>query len=141
MSGYPGRVTSDALADLKRALEFGTPKYVVWCMGMNDGDRDGAINADYKKATDEMLAICKEKGITPILCTIPNTPTVINIHKNEWVKSSGYRYIDFAVAVDAEEINSSWTKGMISGDNVHPAPTGAEALYKQFIKDFPEIKQ
>lgn len=139
MSGYPGRVTSDALADFKRALEFGTPKYIVWCMGMNDGDREGAINADYKKATDEMLAICKEKGITPILCTIPNTPTVINIHKNEWVKSSGYRYVDFAAGVGAEEKGSPWIEGMLSDDKVHPVDKGARALYEQLKKDIFDV--
>ena len=139
MAGFPGRNSQRAIIDFKLALEHGTPKYAVWCLGMNNKDSETEISATYKAATDEFLAICKEKGITPILTTTPNTPKVINIHKNAWVKSSGYRYIDFAVAVDAEEKDSAWIKGMISGDNVHPAPTGAQALYEQFIKDFPEI--
>ena len=141
MSGFPGRNGQQAIVDFKKALEHGTPKFAVWCIGMNNKDTETAISKTYKESTDEFLRVCEEKGITPVLTTTPNTPRCINIHKNEWVKSSGYRYIDFAAAVDAEEINSSWTQGMISGDNVHPAPTGAEALYKQFIKDFPEIKQ
>ena len=98
-----------------------------------------SVNANYKKATEEMLAICEEYEITPILCTIPNTPTAINVHKNEWVKASGYRYVDFAKAVGAEEKGSSWYEGMLGGDKVHPAPLGAEAHYQQLKKDIGDI--
>ena len=140
MSGFPGRNSQQALTDFKRALEHGTPKYAVWCLGMNNNDSETAISSTYKAATDEFLAICASKGITPILSTIPNTPTCINVHKNEWVRNSGYRYIDFAAAVDGEQIYSSWSAGMLSGDHIHPAVLGAETLYMQFIKDFPEIR-
>ena len=106
---------------------------------MNNNDSDTAISAPWKPATDECIAICEEYGIIPILTTTPNTPKVKNSLKNDYVKSLGYRYIDFAAAVAGEELGSSWTQGMISGDNVHPSPSGAKALYEQVIKDFPEI--
>ena len=139
LSGFPGRKTGEGLEDFKKALEFGTPKYAVWCLGMNNADSERGANASYKSATEEFLAICKEKGITPILATIPNTPTVINIYKNEWVKSSGHRYVDFAAGVNAEEKGSPWGAGMLSGDNVHPAKAGAKALYEQLKKDLADI--
>ena len=138
-NAHPGRTTESALEDFKKALEFSIPKYVVWGMGMNNGDSDTAISSSYKTATDEMLAICEEYGITPILCTIPNVPNVINVHKNEWVKSSGYRYVDFAAAVGGEEKGSSWLPNMLGADGVHPAPLGAEAHYKQLKKDIGDI--
>ena len=138
-NGHPGRTTESALEDFKKAIEFATPKYVVWCMGMNNKDNEDSISESYKAATDEMLAICEERGITPILSTIPNVPAVINVHKNAWVKSSGYRYIDFAKAVNGEEKGSSWDKDMLGSDNVHPAPLGAEALYKQLKNDIADI--
>lgn len=138
-NGHPGRRTGAALEDFKKALEFSIPKYVVWGMGMNDGDSETAISSSYKKATDEMLAICEEYGITPILCTIPNVPAVINVYKNEWVKSSGYRYVDFAAAVGGEEKGSSWYPNMIGADDIHPAPLGAEAHYIQLKKDIADI--
>lgn len=138
-NAHPGRNTQQALEDFKKALEFSIPKYVVWGMGMNNGDSDTAISSSYKTATDEMLAICEEYGITPILCTIPNVPKVINVHKNEWVKSSGYRYVDFAAAVGGEEKGSSWLPNMLGADGVHPAPLGAEAHYKQLKKDIADI--
>jgi len=139
LNAFPGRNTQQALEDFKKALEMSIPKYVVWCMGMNNGDSENGVNANYKKATEEMLAICEEYEITPILCTIPNTPTAINVHKNEWVKASGYRYVDFAKAVGAEEKGSSWYEGMLGGDKVHPAPLGAEAHYQQLKKDIGDI--
>lgn len=138
-NAYPGRTTESALEDFKKALEFSIPKYVVWGMGMNNKDSENSISSSYKKATDEMLEICEEYGIIPILCTIPNVPNVINVHKNEWVKSSGYRYVDFAAAVGGEEKGSSWLPNMLGADGVHPAPLGAEAHYKQLKKDVGDI--
>lgn len=139
LSGFPGRKSKSALEDFKELLYFGTPKYAVWCMGMNDGDRANGVNASWKEATEEFIAICDEKGIIPILATIPNTPTVINSFKNEIVRESNCRYIDFASAVDANEQGSPWTAGMLSSDQVHPLRPGAKALYAQVKKDFPEI--
>ncbi|MBQ7294518.1 MAG: SGNH/GDSL hydrolase family protein [Clostridia bacterium] len=139
LNGFPGRKTQEGLEDFKKALEFSTPKYAVWCLGMNNGDTEKGMNANYRNATEEFLAICEENGITPILSTIPNTPTAINVHKNEWVKASGYRYVDFAAGVDAVEMGSPWPAGMLSGDKVHPAPSGAEALYRQLKKDISDI--
>ena len=138
-SGYPGRNTQSGLADFKFALQFGTPEYAVWCLGMNNGDSSSAINADYKKATDEFLAICEEKGIIPILSTIPCTPTVNNSFKNIYVRDLGYRYIDFARAVGGEAVGSAWYTGMLHTDNVHPTGVGAKALYAQVLADFPEM--
>ena len=138
-NGFPGRNTQQGLEDFKKAVEFGTPKYVVWCLGMNNGDSETGANSNYLNATKEFLAICEEKGITPILSTIPNTPTVINLYKNEWVKNSGHRYVDFAAGVNASEKGSPWGAGMLAGDNVHPATAGAAALYAQLKKDLADI--
>lgn len=139
LTGYPGRKSQAGLNDFKLALTHGTPKYAIWCLGMNDGDSSTAVNASYLKAVQEFIAICKANGITPILSTVPCTPTVNNYFKNQWVKASGYRYIDFARAVGGEEVGSSWFPGMLHTDNVHPNELGAKALYSQFIADFPEI--
>ena len=139
LTGYPGRKSQAGLDDFKQALTHGTPKYAIWCLGMNDGDSGDTVNVSYLKCVLEFISICEENGITPILATIPSTPTVSNIYKNDWVRKSGYRYIDFARAVGGEELGSSWYEGMLHTDNVHPTESGAKALYAQFIADFPEI--
>lgn len=141
LSGFPGRNSASGLADFKQMLKHGTPKYAIWCLGMNNGDSATAINSSYFDCVTEFLEICEEKGIIPILSTIPCTPKVNNSFKNEWVRASGYRYIDFSRAVGGDEVGSSWYDGMIeSGDQkVHPSGEGAKALYAQFLVDFPEI--
>ena len=108
---------------------------------MNDADTETTISGSYIAATEEFLEICEEKGITPILSTIPNVPDRINVFKNEWVKESGHRYVDFAVAVGGEEKGSWWYDRMLHSDKVHPTVSGALALYEQFIADFPEITE
>ncbi len=166
MMGYPGMASADGIKEFKRAIAKGTPKFAFWCMGMNNGDSNGEINASYLAATEEFLALCEERGITPILATIPSTPTVDNTYKNEWVRNKneteGIRFVDFAKAVGGDvkkEENYGktyvtpkgqtvtntngydWYDGMLYPDLVHPAKLGAEALYMQAIIDFPELMQ
>jgi hypothetical protein len=107
---------------------------------MNNSDKDGKVNERYLKSVEEFIKICEERGITPILSTIPNVPERDNSPKNEWVRKSSYRYIDFNRAVGADK-DVHWYPEMLSADNVHPAAKGAEALYMQVLCDFPEIMQ
>lgn len=162
--GFPGMGAQTAIADFKWAVEeMGyTPHYVVWCMGMNNADSKTAVNSTWLSATEAFLAICEEKGITPILTTTPSTPTQYNELKNEWVRAwaeeTGGRYVDFAHAVGGDKYDESligkdsntgsgkknttgyqWYDGMLYTDDVHPAATGAEAIYAQLVVDFPEI--
>ena len=87
----------------------------------------------------KLVAQCKEKGIVPIIATIPNVPERDHCYKNDFVRASGIRYVDFATAVGGEKKGSSWYEGMLSSDKVHPDPPGAKALFAKFISDFPEI--
>ena len=123
------------------ALNHGTPKYMIWCIGMNNGDSSSAINSTWKTYTELAISECEKRGIIPILATIPCTPTVNNTFKNTYIKSSGYRYIDFAESVGAEEAESTWIEGCLSSDNVHPTETGARLLYCRALQDFPEFMQ
>ncbi len=163
LSGYPGMGTQTALEQFKIDIAYGSPKFVVWCMGMNNGDQDkDTVNQKWLEATEEFIAICNENGVTPILTTVPSTPTTFNFAKSDWVKDSGYRYIDFERAVDGDECDESligtvyklpsgatatnvtgneWRKNMLDSDLVHPAQLGARALYNQVLRDFPEIKE
>ncbi len=158
LSSYSGMSTEACLEQFKQDVEYGTPQFVVWCCGMNNSDKNhNEINTGYRDATLEMLAICEEKGITPILCTIPNTPAQFHTAKNNWIKESGHRYIDFSAAVGGDRLNPElvgtptrkdnvtnktgayWYDGMLNVDEIHPDPKGAAALYAQVLVDFPEI--
>lgn len=139
LSGFPGMNAQRGLVDFKCSLERGTPRFALWLLGMNNSDP--AVDTPEPKwlaATEEFLEICKEKGITPILSTIPCVPDRINEAKNAWVRASGYRYIDFNRAVGAHK-TKEWYPDMLHTDRVHPANNGAAALYSQVLIDFPEI--
>ena len=143
--GFPGAGAYNEKLSVTNLLTMGTPKYIVWTIGMNNLD-DGAINTSWLIETQNIITLCKERGIVPILTTIPNTwDTDLNLtrdnsYKNAWIKSSGYRYIDFEKAVGSDEGNG-WYPGMLSDDGAHPAELGAKALASRFVIDVPEIAQ
>lgn len=140
VNAYPGRASAEALRVAKNVLNHSKPGMIVWCLGMNDGDDGGAIDATWKACVDELMTICEENGIVLVLATIPNVPSVDNTAKNAYVRASGYRYIDFASAVGASS-DTTWFNGMLSSDNVHPSVQGAIALFNQAISDVPELMQ
>lgn len=139
LCGYGGAKSENMIIDFRLMLSLMKPKYVCWFLGMNDGDSSSAVNADWKTYVDEVLQTCEENGITPILATIPNCPTVANTFKNAYVQSLDVRYVDFAKAVNAESAGATWYAGMLSSDNTHPTSLGAKALMRQFLSDVPEV--
>lgn len=140
IDGFGGRNSALALKSLKNDLLHGTPKYIFWCMGMNDPD-SGSVNASWLSCVSELLEICEAAGITPILATIPNVTRSDrdNTYKNAWVRNSGYRYVDFAGSVGANALGASWYSGMLDSDGLHTSTAGAITLYHQVLSDFPEI--
>lgn len=139
ISGWGGAKSAWELPSFNNIIGYAVPKFAVWALGMNDDDSSSAVNASWLNCVQSFIATCEEKGITPILATIPNVPNINHTFKNAWVRASGYRYVDFAKAVGAEEAGSTWYAGMLSNDNVHPAVLGAKALFARFIMDVPEV--
>lgn len=140
LSGFPGADAIEEFPSFEKILSMGTPKYLCWFIGMNNKETS-APNPNWIVVTSQVIAACRAKGIIPILATIPNTPTQNNTYKNSWVKASGERYVDFAKAVGAEELGSTWYTGMLSSDNVHPTAEGAKALWLRLRLDVPEIME
>lgn len=139
MDGFPGEAGINGRVAFNNLLLFGTPKEAVWCLGMNDGsDSDSAPSTNWTNAKNYFLQHCNANEIEPIFCTIPSVPTINHEQKNAWIRSSGYRYIDFAKAVGATA-SGQWYSGMLSSDNVHPTEQGARALFARVLLDLPEI--
>ncbi len=132
LNGLAGQSSQGALNDFKKSLRFGTPKYLVWCLGMNDSD------ANYQAALNELKEICSLKNIQLILSTIPTVPTRNKEVISQTVRDSGYRYIDFYKSVGADS-SGNWYTGMLHSDGVHPTDLGAKALASQVLVDFPEM--
>ena len=158
LNAFPGEASKQALADLKVNLKYSAPKRILWAMGMNDLDvNETSPSKNWLDSVNEFISICKENNIIPILATIPSVvggysedsgigDKRIHKAKNEWVKSSGYRYVDFAKAVGANDVTGYWLNNGEGDDmlesgsmRVHPTKYGAVALYHQLITDFPEI--
>ena len=139
LNGRSGRGSEDALTSLKYDLQYGQPEMLVWCLGMNDGD-EGSINESYDSVVHEVMQICDQNDIELVLATIPTCPYWNNDYKNEFVKNSGYRYIDFARAVGAYD-SITWYDGMLeeAEKRIHPTETGAVALYSEAVTTVPEL--
>ena len=139
LCGFGGAQSSAEIYSFRNLIAETRPAFVCWCLGMNDGDTDGQINASWKSCVDEVVDTCEAIGVVPVLATIPNVPDIVHTYKNAYVKASGKRYIDFAKAVNAESEGATWYTGMLSDDETHPTALGAKVLMRQFLLDVPEV--
>lgn len=137
LDGYGGRRCIPAIESLDFCLEHGTPKAVLWCLGMNDPD-DGSVNANWLTAYNTVAGTCEKKGIDLILCTIPNTPTNDNQHKNTFIRASGHRYVDIAKYVGSDE-DVNWYTGLLGSDNIHPTDKGSYAIAQYLVAELYDV--
>lgn len=136
--GHGGAKAADEWESFVSLTSKALPRYVVWAIGMNDGDTNNAINASWKTVADSLVSACDALGITLIFCTIPNGTVINQTYKNAWIKASGFRYVDFAHALNMEAAGSTGYSGLMKADGVHPTELGAITLMNQFILDCPE---
>jgi len=136
LNAYPGEDSAGGYADLINALKHGTPKYLLWCLGMNDKDQASAPNATWLSKVESIIEICKQKNITLILCTIPTVTSAStkNTEKNAWIKNSGIRYVDLADAIADVD-------GWLSSDGTHPSEIGGRFIALKMLADVPELMQ
>ena len=135
VSGDPHMTAAEAILYFEKLLSVNTPRYAVWCVGMNDHDSATEANVSWIESTEKFLEICEEKGITPILVTLPEITGAANDMKNDWVVSwagKTGRYIKFASAIGSDNESEVYTDGNLN-------QLGAEALYMQLLIDFPEL--
>ena len=137
--GLPGGKSKDSYDFINAAFSIHKPKYAIWCLGMNDkSDAERVPNEEWKSYVKKVMDLCAKHNVTLILSTVPTVEIRNNRGKNDFVRASGYRYIDFDDAVSDGEGN--WKEGMLAKDGVHPAEIGAKAMADRFMADFPEIK-
>ena len=98
-------------------------------------------NTSWKNTYDELSAICDDKSINLIMVTIPNTPERNHTFKNDFIKTSGRRYVDIAHALGADSYPSSWYDGLISPDKTHPSSVATRIIANEMIIGCPEITE
>ena len=133
-SGIAGENAEQAYQDLVASLQYGRPKYVFWCLGMN-----GSLSTN-ANALEKLFTLQKQYGFELVLCTIPTVPSRIEVNNgvNDIVRNSGCRYVDFKKAVGATD-DGIWPEGYLYSDMVHPDTKGAAAMASQLMTDFPEL--
>ena len=139
VDGYSGEDSYNSMASLESLIQLGKPKYLLWCLGMNDyGDSNGVISNSYNVNINKLIDICTRYGITLVIGVVPTVPNINHEAKAELVRNSGYQYVDFYKAVGTNA-NGQWYDGMLSNDEVHPTEKGAKSLWGQVLSDFPQI--
>ena len=119
-------------SELERLFALGSPKYLIWAIGMNDYYL--CHFADYLSKVE---MFCRSHGTELILTTIPWPTNGSKAEIDTYIKQTGHRYIDFYAAVSSDA-NGTWYEGM-NADGVHPTVLGAKALASRVLVDFPEI--
>ena len=132
VDGLAGQGSAGAFAELERALRYGTPKLLVWCLGMNDSEEI------YRSILDKVIAVCDARKIELVLAKIPTVPPRSKEKLNSYIESTGLRYIDYYKAVGASP-DGSWYEGYLYEDRVHPTEAGAQALAMRCLIDLPEL--
>lgn len=134
IAGLGGLNSELGYNELLKLLNFGTPKYLVWYLGMNDDSSD--VDTYYPLIED----LCDTYGIELIFNKIPLVPTRLDEgnYVNSYVLQSGRRYVNSYDSVGADE-DGVWYTSYLSDDGVHPSETGAAALASRLLVDVPEI--
>lgn len=138
LDALAGGTSAELFSDLEKALEHGTPKYLVWMLGANDLLNNN-ISA-YKNYVQQVETLCAAKGVELILLKLPCFPDCDTTSANTWMVALGHRYIDFYKAVGSDS-SGNWYAGYMDEDQRHPTTLGAKAEASQMCVDFPEIMQ
>lgn len=113
------------------------PTYILLAFGMND--------RDYEKWLDNikcMINKCLECGMTPILATTPPSPHPsypddVHIKMNDWIRNSGFTYLDIAEALSLNNDRVTPNADKLLGDKVHPNIDGHDTIFKRSKIDLP----
>ena len=133
LDGLAGGTSATLFEELQKLLVYGTPKFLLWCLGMNDS------YTNWQKTFDQLLALCEEKGITLVPQTIPWPDGGNKSEINAAIAASGLRYLDGYASVSSDN-NGTWYHDY-SEDGVHTSVIGAKAMASRFLSDFPEFLQ
>ena len=129
---YPGMSPQTGLSDLNKAKVFGTPKFIVWMLGMNGSDSDAV------SAINSLIDYATANGITLILTKIPSVPDYRHATLNSFIEDSGYRFINSYEAMGCDGTGDTY-EGYLSDDEVHPTALGAKAIAMRMMVDAPEL--
>lgn len=137
IGGKGGETTSGLLSKIEIYSKF-RPKYTLLAVGSND-----TVFSDYKTNIESLIKWCENMESIPVLTTITRNMAHDNLtylqQVNNYVRNSGYRYIDFAAVMSESYDGETQNTDLFLPDKVHPNLAGHEIMYEKFIADLPEI--
>ena len=94
----------------------------------------------WQRAVDNVAKLCQTFGVTPIFGTLPpeaadSNPVSV---QNPYIRSSGYRFIDFARALTVGNDGTTRDSSKFA-DTLHPNVAGHLAMYNRVRLDVPEL--
>ena len=130
-------ITSSSFQYLQKEVALFCPKYLTPYFGTNYNNIDTYIS-NFEAFTAWLVKV----GVEPILVTISpvvDNPTknAIILQENQWVRNSGFRYVDVYKAVT--DGNGNWIEGYVLADGTHPTAAGHQAIYEAFVREVPEL--
>lgn len=133
--------SDDAIALLTKYLETYTPSAIAWFPGLYETD-SGQVNDKWKSNTQAFLTLCNQRGILPILCTLPNHSTLNHQYKNNWLRQlPGYIISDAAAIINREEFGVFWRRLRWSAADGMPTRKGWMEYYAAILggRDFVQL--
>ena len=142
LSGHGGATTADLMRRFPVEINTCSPQYIIFNIGVNDSFH---VDAEiYKANINSLIAMAKSVNAEPILITTPkindgtlnNTTWIQSV--NAWVRASGYRYIDIALALSTGvETYQDLTKYV--ADKTHPNLLGGQAIFNSIKANLPDL--
>ena len=135
-----GNNHGDAWNDLQLMLKFGTPRMIVWLLGVNGSQPQNVA------ITQQLKDLCDNMGIELVLQYPPLYPNSVGIDTTNLrnaVLATGCRIVNTSRAVGCNNASGDavWYDGYLDGDKIHPTELASRAIVMQLINDVPELLQ
>ena len=136
--GYGGDTAAGVVPRMISAKKiYQDAPYVFLCLGANDT----SIAAEkYLADLQEAIKIVESIGATPILFTQCHIDTIMKepmLIENEWIRSSGYPYVDMYKVYANKD--GSCKSELQNADQCHPNVEGHELLFQRIKIDCPFV--
>jgi lysophospholipase L1-like esterase len=94
----------------------------------------------YRRTLLQAIQLCRQNGQIPVLVTVTPTPhnAAFRPLANEFVRSSGEKFVDICSAVTVPGDERTWKEELVL-DGVHPNVAGHRAIFERFLLDAPEL--
>lgn len=139
LDAISGSDSANLLSRFNNYLNLLKPEFVIVGIGTNDTDFN-----EWRNNIERIIEIVESMGAIPIIPTLTfradtnaNDDFINSV--NNWIKSSGYRYIDFNIVTSANYQGKAVNASLFREDGLHPTAEGFEKMFNRIKIDVPEL--